>query len=106
MVRRSGVQRRSGPISARLVSAPEPVDDVRVGYAIGRRFGTAVQRNRMRRRLRHCVASVVSEGPISISHAVFSASPAALTLEHAALTNHCRCLLVHGQGDEGATEST
>lgn len=93
MIRRSGVQRRSGPLAARVVCSAHPVVDVRVGYAIGRRFGTAVKRNRMRRRLRHCVAQLTSEGPMWISHALVSAAPSALTLGHADLIEHCRSVM-------------
>jgi ribonuclease P protein component len=45
---------RSGPLRVRYLAAP---GDPRVGYAIGKRTGAAVVRNRIRRRLRAAVAS-------------------------------------------------
>jgi len=46
---------RAGPVSLRHLSDGSD-DPPRVAYAIGRRFGTAVERNRARRRLRAAVA--------------------------------------------------
>ena len=49
-----------------------------VAYAIGRSVGTAVARNRLRRRLRHVVAEV-APGPGTY---LLTASPAAASLAH------------------------
>ena len=48
-------RRRAGPVSLRFL-ADGSDDPPQVAYAIGRRFGTAVERNRARRRLRAAVA--------------------------------------------------
>jgi ribonuclease P protein component len=45
---------RSGPLRVRYLAAPEGPF---VGYAVGKRTGPAVVRNRIRRRLRAAVAS-------------------------------------------------
>jgi ribonuclease P protein component len=53
-LRRSGRRGRSGPLTVSY--RPEPAwDRPEVGYAIGRRVGNAVVRNRLRRRLRAIV---------------------------------------------------
>ena len=48
-------RQRAGPVSLRFLTDGSD-DPPRVAYAIGRRFGTAVERNRARRRLRAAIA--------------------------------------------------
>jgi ribonuclease P protein component len=48
-------RRRVGPISLRYVPG-DPTAPARVAYAVGRKAGSAVDRNRIRRRLRAAVA--------------------------------------------------
>ncbi|MFN2608308.1 MAG: ribonuclease P protein component [Acidimicrobiales bacterium] len=67
-LRRSGRRVRRGPVSVTWVEvdASEPT---RVAYTVGRRVGTAVVRNTVRRRLRAAVASsadVLRPGPYLI----------------------------------------
>ncbi len=50
-LRQSSARGRSGPIRVAFVQVKEPVGPV-VGYAVNRRVGTAVVRNRLRRRIR------------------------------------------------------
>jgi ribonuclease P protein component len=56
-LRRTGRRSRRGPLT--LIELPGgPGDPVRVGYSIGRRVGSAVTRNRVRRRLRAIVSDI------------------------------------------------
>ncbi|HEY1739478.1 MAG TPA: ribonuclease P protein component, partial [Acidimicrobiia bacterium] len=50
-----GTRHRRGPLTVAAAPSLEP-GVARVGFAIGRGVGTAVDRNRLRRRLRHVVA--------------------------------------------------
>lgn len=61
-LRRSGVRARRGPVTvtyAQAGTAPQP----RVAYAVGRRAGPAVTRNRLRRRLREAVSHLPGLAP-------------------------------------------
>lgn len=51
---------RCGPVSVRFTTADAPPVP-RVGYAVGRRVGHAVARNRLRRRLRAAVSEFATE---------------------------------------------
>ncbi len=63
---------RSGPLRVRYLAAP---DSARVGYAIGKRAGGAVERNRIRRRLRAAVATATT--PLTSGFYLISADPSA-----------------------------
>jgi len=52
-----GTRRRRGPLSLTVAPSLEP-GVPRVGYAISRAVGNAVERNRLRRRLRHAMAEL------------------------------------------------
>lgn len=58
------VRARSGPLGFRYQPTAHEYETLRVGYAIGRSVGTAVQRNKVRRRLRSILhqASLPAEG--------------------------------------------
>lgn len=61
-LRRSDTRARRGPVTvtyAAVGTVPEP----RVAYAVGRRVGSAVVRNRVRRRLRAAVGSLEGLAP-------------------------------------------
>lgn len=84
-LRTNGGRGRSGPVSITVV----PSDDgtpPRVAFAIGKRVGTAVERNRLRRRLR---AAFVELGAPSGAY-LLSAGPEAATLSVAQLRTHLR----------------
>ncbi|HYF45597.1 MAG TPA: ribonuclease P protein component [Acidimicrobiales bacterium] len=73
-LRRDGVRRRARTVSVtRLDDGSTPP---RVAYAIGRGVGTAVTRNRLRRRLR----AIVAARPLAPGTYLVSAGPAAATL--------------------------
>jgi ribonuclease P protein component len=80
---------QSGPVVVAFSRhAPEAVGFPVVGYAIGRRFGGAAERNRLRRRLR---AAVQASGPdLPIGAYLVRATPAAAALGFAEL-----CRTVH-----------
>ena len=64
-LRAEGVRRGRGPL--RLVSRPAPAHDptqsARIGFAISRTVGNAVQRNRIRRRVRAVLRDISRETP-------------------------------------------
>ncbi|MGH9112307.1 MAG: ribonuclease P protein component [Acidimicrobiales bacterium] len=74
-LRRVGRRARRGPVT--VVYAPAPVD-VRVAYSVGKRLGPAVQRNRVRRRLRAALREVDTEtGGLTPGAYLVMASPVA-----------------------------
>lgn len=74
-----------------------PVDGISepvVAFAIGRRFGSAVVRNRARRRIRAALATVVSSWPAPVPYALLvQARPAVLTQPFAGLLDDVAHLL-------------
>ena len=73
---RDGRRGRQGPVTVTYLpaaAAPRPsMDRVRVAYAIGRRVGPAVTRNRVRRRLRHAVAE---HGDLLVADGAYLVTP-------------------------------
>lgn len=59
-LRRQGRRVRRGPVSVTFV-AGGPSEPPKVAYAVGRRVGSAVRRNRLRRRLRAVVADLAPD---------------------------------------------
>jgi len=83
-------RRRAGPVSLRFLSDGSD-DPPKVAYAIGRRFGTAVERNRARRRLRAAVAVHAAElrpGGVYL----FAAERAVMTVPFPTLRAHVATL--------------
>jgi ribonuclease P protein component len=77
----SSRRRRQGPISMTFLPG-DPAVPPRVAYAVGRRVGPAVVRNRVRRRLR--AAAQARRADLQPGGAyLFSASPAAATVPFA-----------------------
>ena len=81
---------RSGPL--RVARAPLPDGDdpalVRVAYAVPRAVGTAVVRNRVRRRLRAMTAELAREGALPAGLYLVGARPGAEALATAELRRH------------------
>jgi ribonuclease P protein component len=68
---------RSGPLRVRFLAAPEPGPAL-VGFAIGKKTGGAVDRNRIRRRLRAAVAAATT--PLTSGFYLVSTDPSVLRL--------------------------
>ncbi len=76
-VRAEGVHLRSGVLSCTMVLDPT-LSRPLVGYALGRSYGSAVSRNRLRRQLRELIK--VRETLMQQGVYVFGASPRAATV--------------------------
>ena len=74
-LRRSGRQTRRGPITVTWAAVPSPAPQV--GFAVGKRVGGAVQRNRLRRRLR-AIATEVAAGLTPGAYLIGAAPEAAV----------------------------
>ena len=82
-LRRAGARHRSGPITVTVLvegSAPGP----RVAYAVGRAVGGAVERNRLRRRLR----AIVRDAELAPGAYLISVAPSASRLTFDELAGH------------------
>ncbi len=62
-LRRNGARGRHGPLAVSFVAHPE-WDRAQVAYAVNRKVGIAVQRNRLRRRLRAIVSAQAGQLPV------------------------------------------
>jgi ribonuclease P protein component len=68
-----------------VVYAPGPTD-VRIAYSVGKRLGTAVQRNRVRRRLRGALRELYTDtGGLPSGAYLVMASPSAIQAGYAEL---------------------
>ncbi len=87
-LRTEGVRRRSGPIAVTAL----PLDDERpprVAFAIGRPVGPAVDRNRLRRRLR----AITRELSLPAGADLVAARPEAVDCSSTQLAEHVRAAL-------------
>lgn len=77
-LRARGIRVRRGPLALTFL-ADGSAEGTRVAYAITKRVGGAVERNRLRRRLRAVFADLASSGPGSLPEGVLlvSAGPEA-----------------------------
>ncbi len=86
-LRRSGTRVRSGAVTVTHLAPPAPTDEPpRLAFAIGRRIGPAVVRNRVRRRLRSILRELAND-PAQMPRGayLFSVRPAAVTSTYAQL---------------------
>ena len=89
---------RSGPLWVTWVPPTDPALPPRVAFAIGRRVGGAVVRNRLRRRLR---ALVVRSAPAPGDYLI-GVSPAGADLTSSQLSGHLRSALAAVPGPVAA----
>ena len=91
-------RRRRGPLSLRLLPGGE---SARVAYAVGRDAGGAVQRNRIRRRLRAAVAELERDGHLGPGAYLFGAGAGVTSMPYPELL---RALtgLVEGGAEAGS----
>jgi len=85
-LRRPAARARRGPVSAAFVPLlpGSETRSVQVGYAIGRRYGPAVARNGLRRRMRAAVREAADEIPPGAYLLGADASAARLSYGHLA----------------------
>ena len=83
--RRTRWRCRQGPVAVAHVPATPGDDRVRVAYAVGRRVGGAVVRNRVRRQLRAVMRSLHAAGALSPGAYLVSVFPGADRLRFADL---------------------
>jgi len=82
-LRRDGTRHRSGPVTVTALRDPA-AGGARVAYAVSKAVGGAVERNRLRRRLR----AIVHDTDLDAGVYLVSASPAAASLPFAELAAH------------------
>jgi ribonuclease P protein component len=92
---RIGTASRSGGIT--VLRAPAPTGPPQVGFVAARRVGTAVERNRAKRRLREAMMNVELEADTAY---VVIASPGVLTMGFDNLIDHLtRAVSAIGEAD-------
>jgi len=89
-VREQGRHVRSGPLSCTML-LDSSLSQPHVGYALGRSYGSAVRRNRLRRQLRELVKTHESQMLPGVY--VFGASPRAHGTEFSELSRHLGSLI-------------
>lgn len=67
-----------------------------MAYAIGKVAGSAVRRNRIRRRLRAAIRELEAEGALPPGAYLVGAGPEALTMPYAELRHTLRALIEQG----------
>ena len=91
-IRASGTVRRSGPLALRSVPTHAPRGDgtpkVRIAFAVNKTVGTAVVRNRVRRRLRALLGEFDAVGAISPGMHLMVVAPQAVSMSFSELRHH------------------
>ncbi len=101
-LRRSSARARAGPLAVAHVAAGAHDHRRRVAYAVGRPVGSAVARNRARRRLRAVMAELHRAGRLPAGAYLVSARPGVAALGYRELFGTVADLVVRVTG--GATE--
>jgi ribonuclease P protein component len=94
-LRKAGRRSRFGPVS--VVFAPDDGDRARVAYAVGRRFGTAVKRNRIRRRMRAVIAGIEVQDGLRPGAYLVAPRPEVSELDHETLMKTLREVMRRAQ---------
>ncbi|MGO9341420.1 MAG: ribonuclease P protein component [Acidimicrobiales bacterium] len=87
-LRRSGRRARCGPVS--VVYLDDDGDRARVAYAVGRRAGGAVERNRLRRRLRAVIREIETDTGLRPGAYLVAPGQSTAGLEHDELSRTLR----------------
>lgn len=99
-LRVSRLRRRSGPVTVTFVPETHGTSTPpRVAYAIGRKVGSAVVRNRLRRRLRSIVYEVAAQ--LRPGAYLVGMAPAAAALPFEDLRNHVTTAILAAAGKDG-----
>ncbi len=83
-LRRSGTRGRSGPVAVIALVDPESGTGARAAFAVGKRVGSAVVRNRVRRRLR----TILGELDLVPGAYLVIAGPETASIVYADLQHH------------------
>jgi ribonuclease P protein component len=92
-LRRDGRRARGGPLSVVALPADGPDHPPRVAFAVSKGAGSAVVRNRIRRRLRAACRELAREGALPSGSYLVGATSAAATLAWDQLVAGLRALL-------------
>lgn len=106
-LRAHGVRVRRGPMAVVYLRPDEPDAQSSVGYAITKRVGSAVVRNRVRRRLRAVLAEIDASRPDGLPGGamLISAGPDVVRYRPEELRNHVERLVDALESRIGAQES-
>ncbi len=91
-VRRTGRHASGAYVTIGYLRCDTPDALTRVGFSVSKRVGNAVQRNRVKRRLREIVRRLLPEMP-SGGEIIVTAKPSAATVAYDALAGDLRTLL-------------
>jgi len=89
-LQRRGRRGRQGPVTVRFLpdQLPEMPTPPRVALAVGRRVGSAVVRNRVRRRLRETMRLLAAQGNIRSGSYLVGAGPEIVEMDYGEVVEH------------------